>query len=846
MSLKRIVKHSGLVLTIIMICSLMTPSLLVSADITLPEEFYGDIIINGRAAPAGTVIVAKIGGAERGSFATTEVGKYGGSGTFDSRLVVAGEDDETGETITFWINGERTNQTAAYEPGQSQNLDLSVEIFPLSASDPQITEALDYLKGTQQSDGRIAAFATSAWAVMAIAAAGENPDSWTNGGDSIVDYLRDNVDHLDPSKATDLERFILSVVAAGENPRNFGSVNCVDTLLGFYDGTQIGDNTMLNDDFWGILALTSIGENQGVANSKNFIISNQNSDGGWGWTVGGVSDADNTAAAISALIAAGQSPGSQIITDALDYLKSQQQNNGGFTSEGATNAGVDAWAINAIADVGQSPAGDEWRNSGNNPIGHLLSLQDTDGAFKWSTTQRSNPEWMTAYAIIALLGESWPEDTTAPAISSLAPSSGASTTSTKPAIRASYSDATSGIDTSTARMSLDGNNVTASATVTSSGISYTPASLSIGTHSVTVTVSDKSGNQASRSWSFSVVASSEGSDTGGGGGGGGAAGITPVLNSTTQQGRFTEDVTAKSDDRKVELYIPENTIGKNKAGSMLTSLSIKEKADPPDPPEKSNVMGLVYDLGPDGATFDPPITLTFKYSESKVPDGVAEENLVVAYWDEEADEWIELEGTVDPENNTITAKISHFTGFTILAHTRPASFTTADLSINPDEIGVGETVAVSVIVTNTGDLTGTYEVTLKINGAEVEVKEVEVIGGDGEKVSFSVTPNDVGTCTIDINGLTCSLVVNEKVLSVTAPPPVPPAIPPLAKSPAQLPPSPKSSQTERPATASSPSAPLPPPPSEKPTNWPLIAGIIAGVAVFGLFIFLLIRRSTYY
>ena len=841
MNLKRVVKHFGLVLAIIVVCLLMAPALPASADITLPEEFYGDIIINGLAAPAGTVIVAKINGAERGSFTTTEVGKYGGSGTFDSRLVVAGEETEVGETINFWINGERANQTAVYEPGESKNLDLSVEVYPLNAADPQITDALNYLKGTQQSDGRIAAFATSAWAVMAIAAAGEDPDTWTNGGDSIVDYLRNNMNHLDPNKATDWERFILAVVAAGENPRDFGGVDCVDTLLGFYDGTQIGDNTMLNDDFWGILSLTSIGENQGVQNSQNFIISNQNSDGGWGWTVGGISDADNTAAAISALISAGQSPSSQVITDALDYLKSQQQNDGGFTSEGTTNTGVDAWAINAIADVGQSPVGDEWRKSGNNPIGHLLSLQDTDGAFKWSATLRSNPEWMTTYAIIALLGESWPKDTTSPTISDLAPSSGASITSTSPAISASYSDATSGIDASTATMKLDGTDVTASATVTSSGISYTPAGLSIGTHSVTVIVSDQKGNEASRSWSFSVVVSSGegGAGGGGGGGGGGAAGVTPVLESVTQQGRFTEDVTAKSEDRKVELHIPKNTIGKNRAGSLLTSISIKEKKDPPDPPEESNVVGLVYDLGPNGATFDPPITLTFKYSKSKIPEGVAEENLVVAYWDGEAEEWVELEGTVDSNANTIIAEISHFTDFTILAHTRPASFTTTDLVIAPDEIEIGETVTVSTIVNNTGDLTDTYEIALKINGAEVEVKEVEVVGSDDEKVSFSITPHAAGTYTVDINGLTGSFVVTEKVESLTAPPPIPPPAKPSAEP--KLPPAPESSQAEPP-----PAPPLPPPPSAEPSNWPLIGGIIAGVVVVGFFIFFLIRRSRYY
>ncbi len=838
----KVMNRLGLWLAVILVCWLMASALPVRADITLPEEFYGDIIVNGRTAPVGTVITAKIGSAEKGSITTTEVGQYGGSGTFDSRLVMAGEESEVGETITFWISGSKAEQTAVYEPGQSTELDLTVEVFPLDASDPQITEALDYLRGEQESDGKIAAFDTSVWAVMAIAAAGEDPGSWTNGGDSIVDYLLDNVDHLDANKATDWEKFILAVVAAGEDPRDFGGVDYVDALLDFYDDTQIGDDGMLNDDFWGILALTSIGESEGVQNSKNFIIDNQNSDGGWGWIVGDVSDADNTAAAISALIAAGQSSSSQVITDALAYLKSQQQNDGGFSSEGTTNVGVDTWAISAIADVGQSPVADEWRKSGNNPIGHLLSLQDTDGAFKWSATQRSNPEWMTAYAIVALLGGSWPEDATAPTISGLDPSSGESITSTSATISASYSDATSGINTSTATMKLDGISVTTSATITTSGISYTADSLSIGTHSVTVTVSDKKGNQASKIWSFSVTTSSGGGSTGGGGGGGGgAAGLTSVANSITEQGRFTETVTAKSEDRKVELYIPRNTVGKKKGGALLSSISIKETEDPPDPPEESNVVGLVYDIEPDGATFDPPISLTFEYSKSKIPDGVAEENLVLAYWDKTAGEWIELEGTVDPENNTITAEISHFTDFTTLAYTRPASFTVTDLSINPTEVSTGEKVTISATVTNAGDLTDTYGVTLKIGGVAVEVREVEVLGGESETVSFSVVLNAAGTYTVEIASLSGSFVVREGATSLAPPAPSLPA--PTAALP---PPSPQPESPETETPKPKPAAPLPPPPPEEPTNWLLIGGIIAGAAVLALFIFFLIRRAIYY
>jgi hypothetical protein len=841
----RLVKKLGLVLTAVLVCLLgiVLPASSVAADITQPEEFYGDITVNGVAASVGTVIVAKISGVDKGTFTTTEVGKYGGSGTFDLRLVVSGDEADTGKPITFWVNGSQADQTAIYEPGESEELNLIAWVYPLQASDSQITKALNYLRQqqAQQSNGSIGGFSVDAWVVMAIAAAGQNPDSWTAGGNSIVDYLRDNASaNLDANKATDWERSILAIVAAGKNPRNFGGINYVATLLALYNGGQIGDNTLLNDDFWGILALAAIGESPTIIEaSKDFIINKQNIDGGWGDNVGGSSDADNTAAAVSALIAAGVSPDSQTIFKALNYLKTQQQNNGGFVSEETTNSAVAAWVINAIIDAGQSPVGDEWRRSGKTPIEHLLSLQDTDGFFNYTASVKSQPEWMTAYAVLALMGKSWPKDTTSPTISNLTPSSGASTTSTSPTISASFSDAVSGINTATATIRVDGTNRTSSATVTDSGISYGASGLTIGTHSVTVAVSDKAGNEASRSWSFSVVTSSAGSGgTGGGGGGGGVAGVTPVLDLVTSKGRFIEDVTAKSEDRKVELYIPKNTIGKNRAGGIISSIRIKEEKDPPDPPEESNVVGLVYDLGPDGATFDPPIILTFKYSESKIDADIAEENLVVAYWDKDDDEWVELESTVDPKNNIITAKVSHFTNFTILAHTHPANFTITALMIAPDEIESGEMVTISTLITNTGDLTDTYEVTLKINGSIVEVKEAEVIGGEDEKVVFSVTAEEAGTYKVDVNGLAGSFVVKEKAVSSAPPAPSSPApisaLPPLP---------PESPEAETPQVT--PPAPLPPLPSVEPTNWPLIGGITAGVIVLGLLIFFLVRRLTY-
>ncbi len=758
MRLMKKFKYISLVTLAVVVCLLAVPPLAVNADTTLPEEFHGDLTVNGAAAAVGTVIVAKIGGAERGSFTTTEAGKYGGPETFDSRLVVSGEEAEIGETITFWINGAKAKQAAIYEPGLSRNLDLSAEVYPLDDGDVQIEQALDYLRGQQEANGRIAAYLTSAWAVMAIAAAGEDPHTWTAGDTSIVEYLQNNANHLDPYKATDWERAILAIVAAGDNPRDFGDLDYVDTLLDFYDGNQMGDDGMLNDDFWGILALAAIGESTtAIQNMAAFIMSNQNGDGGWGWTVGGNSDADNTAAAISALVAAGKSPGSPVITDALSYLKTQQQNNGGFLSEGNTNTAVNSWVINAISDVGQSPVADEWRKSGNNAVGYLLSLQDADGAFKWTATKKSYPEWMTAYAIIALLGKSWPRDTSPPIISNLAPSSGASTTSRSPVVSASYTDAVSGIDEATARIILDGTNVTADASVSDIDITYAASGLDYDTHSVKVIVSDKKGNQASKSWSFQVV-----DDSGGGGGnGGGSPGIISVSESVNSSGKFTEEVTGKSEDGKVKITIPKNTVGKNQNGQPLHTITIKEKKSPPDPPTDTNIIGLVYDLEPDGSTFDPPIYVTLSYKQSQIPDGVAEENMVLAIWDKTKGEWEILPCTVNPTSNTITADVAHFCEFTIIAYTRPADISVSNISLSPGQVNIGETATLTATVTNSGDLQGTYDAILKIDGVATQTRQVEIDGGDSKTISFSIRLDSAGSHTVSVGNLPVLLEVIE-------------------------------------------------------------------------------------
>jgi len=145
-------------------------------------------------------------------------------------------------------------------------------------------------------------------------------------------------------------------------------------------------------------------------------------------------------------------------------------------------------------------------------------------------------------------------------------------------------------------------------------------------------------------------------------------GVTDVSDVVDEDGVFIEEVTAESEDGNVSLTIGEGTTGLTAEGEPLSEISIveMEEADVPPPPEEGHVIGLAYDFGPDDATFDEPITISFTYDPDDLPEGVSEEDLVIAVWDEDAGEWVELPSVVDTENNIITATVDHFTTFAVV------------------------------------------------------------------------------------------------------------------------------------------------------------------------------------
>jgi len=156
-------------------------------------------------------------------------------------------------------------------------------------------------------------------------------------------------------------------------------------------------------------------------------------------------------------------------------------------------------------------SGASWTSYHSSPSFSLSSGDGSKTVYFKAKDSAVGDQGSTSYANIntTAISDSIVLDTTAPSISSPFPSS--STTETKPEISASFSDAGSGIDTSTVSITVDSVDQTYNATIAIDEVSFIPpSSLITGTHTVNVTVTDNLSHTGYLEWTFTI-------STGGGG-----------------------------------------------------------------------------------------------------------------------------------------------------------------------------------------------------------------------------------------------------------------------------------------------------------------------------------------
>lgn len=287
---------------------------------------------------------------------------------------------------------------------------------PAQAADRNSARAVTYLAKSQNSDGgfgagprRSSSQLHTSWAVIGFAAAGRNPNHVRRNGRSPVDYIVRGIGSV--RGIGDIERTILALRAAGRSAHSVRGRNLVRELIAKRrrNGSFAG---LANQTAFAILALRAAGRSSNdrtVRAAAGWLLSQHNRDGGYNFAgKGGRSGIDDTAAALQALVAAGKRS-SKTARRAAAFLAAKQNADGGMplTPGQASNAQSTAWAIQGLKAAGRSPARLR-RDGARSPIEYLRSLQGSNGAVRYSRSNRQTPVWVTAQALTGFTAKPFP------------------------------------------------------------------------------------------------------------------------------------------------------------------------------------------------------------------------------------------------------------------------------------------------------------------------------------------------------------------------------------------------------------------------------------------------------
>jgi Squalene-hopene cyclase N-terminal domain/Prenyltransferase and squalene oxidase repeat len=263
------------------------------------------------------------------------------------------------------------------------------------------------------------------WAMTALAAAGLNAaDAKTSPLDpSAQDFYLGEWQVSGPGGAgTDAARGILSGIAGGIQPSRLSTdgdatkSNLVARLAELFDGTQIGEPGLLNDDIFGLLALHQAGAPRALLRQiAEYLRSKQLPDGGWTWNTspGAPADTDMTGSAVAALCAAGIAPADPDLDRALSLLHAlQDPATGGFVAPPESfgigvNTDTTAWVTSGLVECGIDPQASAWTTAeGKTPLDYLVSMQRPDGHFDW-TDEFAGGAFETYSSVRPLSGEAF-------------------------------------------------------------------------------------------------------------------------------------------------------------------------------------------------------------------------------------------------------------------------------------------------------------------------------------------------------------------------------------------------------------------------------------------------------
>jgi hypothetical protein len=295
------------------------------------------------------------------------------------------------------------------------------QTFPLPSRSVATRKALSWIATQQQEDGSFAGFnpGATADAVLAITAAGADAASYVSGANNTpLDYLATQASSYSAQGASQAGKLTTTALAAGGDPRDFGATDLIARLQDYYDGVTGTFGTGSTwDQAWGIIGFAASGltvPDAALQTMRDIRVDG----GGWGFQANAnTADVDSTGLALQALAAGGVSRDDPAVEQALAFLRSVQNTDGGFPGySGATDAVSTGLAIQGLVAHGENPRSFNWTTHvsdgtvsalvSQTPKKALLALQSPTGGF--AGYSGANDPTATYQGLSGVMGKPWP------------------------------------------------------------------------------------------------------------------------------------------------------------------------------------------------------------------------------------------------------------------------------------------------------------------------------------------------------------------------------------------------------------------------------------------------------
>ena len=301
-----------------------------------------------------------------------------------------------GPALTSALARYRTRFEIAWVP-----IAAAGALFALGLQAPAPAQAASssagYLARAQNADGgwggtpgQASSGLVSGWAALGLAAEGQR-------NARALAYVKAHV----PSDTGGLERSILVVATAQRVPAS------MTRALARRQGANGSFGNQVNTTAFAILAMKAAGRS--TPRAAGWILKQQNADGGFNFaTRGNPSGIDDTSAAVQALAVAGLKT-TKAVRRAVAFVISHQNTDGGFplTPGAGSNAQSTAWAVQAMLAAGRNVHAVHPRG-GRDGYAYIRSLIEPNGLIRYSRTSAQTPVWVTGEAMMALAGKALP------------------------------------------------------------------------------------------------------------------------------------------------------------------------------------------------------------------------------------------------------------------------------------------------------------------------------------------------------------------------------------------------------------------------------------------------------